>query len=434
MSDIKQRSRLASASIRFGLLGVILLLPTSALAVLTHPLVTWESFFFPFKDGDSWTYEVSDKQGARLVTKAVLPGSIEGCMPGWFADGPPVRPAKILQGSDGSRSYVSSADIFASAAALCHEERLESNGQGGFKRVSTEYASASPLYFFGYGFGLTQGSLSFKEDGVSVGQGTFSETIYWPATEDVTVPAGTFSAQKFAYTIQIDGIKNNRLFSSHIDKTIWAARNVGIVKEILNVDGEISTSSLTATNFSLSRVLSAESKTVSVVEFYNTQLNHYFMTADPAEMDGIDRGSAGLGWVRTGLSFNAYTLDSGIGEKAAVCRFYGDMKLGPDGKRIGPNSHFYTANAFECEGVKASPGWMYEALAFSVSLPIEGICERGGGGAAILAPDTLRPVYRAYNNRYMFNDSNHRYTPDIAVYQTMINQGWIGEGVVFCVP
>lgn len=355
-------------------------------------------------------------------------------MVGFFADDLPVRPAKILQGSDGSRSYVSNADIFASAAALCYEERLEPNGQGKFKRVSTEYASVSPLYFFGFALGQAQSSLSYKEDGIPVGQGTFTESIYLRATEDVTVPAGTFSAQKFAYTILIDGIKNNQSFSSRVDKTIWVARNEGIVKEVLNVDGEISTSSLTATNFSLSRVLSAESKTVSAVEFYNTLLNHYFLTADPAEMAGIDRGSAGPGWVRTGLSFNAYTLDSGIGEKAAVCRFYGDMKLGADGKRIGPNSHFYTANAFECEGVKASPGWMYEALAFSVSLPIEGMCEPGRDATTILAPDKLRPVYRAYNNRYMFNDSNHRYTPDIAVYQTMINQGWIGEGVVFCVP
>lgn len=433
LSNTKPRFRSVRAAIKFGSLVAILLFPTLALALISRPAITLESFFLPFKDGDSWAYEVSDKQGTRQVTKIVLPGSIEGCMVGFFAFDLPMRPAKILQGSDGSRSYVSNANIFASAAALCYEERLEPNGQGKFKRVSTEYAS--PLYFFQYASGLTQGSLSYKEDGISVGQGTFTENIYLSATEDVTVPAGTFSAQKFAYTILIDGIKNNQSFRPWVVKTIWAVRNVGIVKEVLNVDGEISTSSLTATNFSLGRVLSAESKTVPVVEFYNTQLNHYFMTADPAEMAGIDHGSAGPGWVRTGMSFNAYTLDSGIGEKAAVCRFYGDMKLGPDGKRIGPNSHFYTANAFECEGVKASPGWTYEALTFSVSLPFSGICESGGDSTTILlAPDALRPVYRAYNNRYMFNDSNHRYTTDIAVYQTMINQGWIGEGVMFCVP
>lgn len=425
---------MVSASNRFGLLVAMLLFPALALATFGRPAVSWLSFSLPFKEGDSWTYEVSDKQGTRPVTKTVLPGSIEGCMPGFFANDLPVRPAKILQGSDGSRSYVSNADIFASAAALCYEEHREPNGQGKFRRVSTEYNS--PLYFFGYGLGLAhQGSLSYKEDGVSIGQGAFTENIYYlVATEDVVVPAGTFSAQRFDYTILYNGTKNNQSFSSRVEKTIWAVRNVGIIKEVLNVDGEISTSSLAATNFSLSRELSAEPEMVSVVEFYNTQLNHYFLTADPAEMVGIDNGAAGPGWTRTGMGFNAYTLDSGIGEKAAVCRFYGDARLGADGARIGPNSHFYTANAFECESVKTSPGWLYEALAFSVSLPIEGMCEPGRDATTILAPDKLRPVYRAYNNRYMFNDSNHRYTPDSAVYQTMINQGWIGEGVVFCVP
>lgn len=445
MSNIKQRPRSVSASSRFGLLVVILLFPALALAITPPQRITaLGSFYFPFMDGDSWTYEVSDKQSARLVTKTVLPGSIEGYGNVLFVGGLPGlprQPAKILQVSDGSRSYVSNAHVFAYAAGLFYEEHLEPNGLGKFKRVSTEYASASPLYFFWHNLGVPgdmtyhSGTLSYKEDGVSVGQGTFTENIFWIATEDVVVPTGTFRAEKFAYTILINGVKNNQSFSSRVEKTIWAARNVGIVKEVLNVDGEISTSSLTATNFSLSRELSAEPKMVTVVEFYNTLLNHYFLTADPAEMDGIDRGAAGPGWTRTGMSFNAYTLDSGIGEKAGVCRFYGDMELGPDGKRIGPNSHFYTANAFECEGVKTSPGWMYEALAFSVSLPIEGMCEPGEYPSAILAPVKLRPVYRAYNNRYMFfNDSNHRYTPDITVYQAMIDQGWIGEGVVFCVP
>src|SRR5512144_1094821 len=39
------------------------------------------------------------------------------------------------------------------------------------------------------------------------------------------------------------------------------------------------------------------------VEFYNTDLQHYFITADATESVGIDSGSAGPGWVRTGRSF-----------------------------------------------------------------------------------------------------------------------------------
>jgi len=46
----------------------------------------------------------------------------------------------------------------------------------------------------------------------------------------------------------------------------------------------------------------------------------------------------------------------------------------------------------------------------------------------------MQPVYRVYNNRFAFNDSNHRYTTDPAVYNSMQQQGWLPEGVVMCSP
>jgi len=63
-----------------------------------------------------------------------------------------------------------------------------------------------------------------------------------------------------------------------------------------------------------------------VVEFYNTNLDHYFITADPNEAAAIDSGSAGPGWSRTGETFRS-------GGNASVCRFYGSQSP-------GPNSHF----------------------------------------------------------------------------------------------
>jgi YVTN family beta-propeller protein len=41
-----------------------------------------------------------------------------------------------------------------------------------------------------------------------------------------------------------------------------------------------------------------------VVEFYNTHLDNYFLTANADEANAIDGGSAGPGWVRTGNVFN----------------------------------------------------------------------------------------------------------------------------------
>lgn len=151
---------------------------------------------------------------------------------------------------------------------------------------------------------------------------------------------------------------------------------------------------------------------VTVAEFYHPQLKHFFVTASAAEAAGIDAGAAGPGWRRTGLSFKAHTL--GTSNAAPVCRFYGTPG-------IGPNSHFYTGSAAECAQVRGDPAWYYEGLAFAVPLP-------GPDGCA---GDRL-PVYRAYNQGYPDNDSNHRYTTSRSTLADMQRIGWAPEGEVFC--
>ncbi|MHB9102488.1 MAG: reprolysin-like metallopeptidase [Sulfuricella sp.] len=157
---------------------------------------------------------------------------------------------------------------------------------------------------------------------------------------------------------------------------------------------------------------------VQVVEFYNTNLDNYFITADAIEAAAIDNGSAGPGWSRTGNAFKS-------GGSSAVCRFYGSQSP-------GPNSHFYTVNASECADLKllqaAMPAtekrWNSESLDFLSTAPTNGTCPSG----------TL-PVYRAYNNGYARGvDSNHRITTDLAGIQQVVERGWIAEGVVMCAP
>jgi uncharacterized repeat protein (TIGR02543 family) len=153
-----------------------------------------------------------------------------------------------------------------------------------------------------------------------------------------------------------------------------------------------------------------------VVEFHNATLDHYFVTADPNEAALIDNGGAGPGWVRTGLSFKP-------GGFVPVCRFYGSVVP-------GPNSHFYTAAAEECNALKtlqalvpaSSPRWNYEGTAFATNLPVNGVC-----------PTLSVPVYRAYNNGFALGkDSNHRYAIDPNAIQQVIARGWKFEGVVMC--
>ena len=155
---------------------------------------------------------------------------------------------------------------------------------------------------------------------------------------------------------------------------------------------------------------------VGIVEYLNVNLRHYFMTANPGEMTSIETGGAGPGWQRTGFGFTAYVPEVGVPVGALpVCRFYGTPG-------VGPNSHFYTVDPAECSAVKRDRGWTYEGIAFYAFAPLDGRCSAGSV-----------PVYRAYNNRFAQNDSNHRYATDRALLDALGPQGWTVEGVVLCV-
>ncbi len=174
-----------------------------------------------------------------------------------------------------------------------------------------------------------------------------------------------------------------------------------------------------ATSAVLARyLLSGVPASVSVVEFYNTNLDNYFITADAGEAAGIDGGSAGPGWIRTGGSFKS-------GGSTPVCRFYGSQVP-------GPNSHFYTSAGPECEGLKqlqaitpaTQKRWNFESLDFISTSPTNGIC-----------PGGTVPVYRAYNNGFARGvDTNHRISSAAAAIQDVVMRGWINEGVVMCAP
>ncbi|HSV17203.1 MAG TPA: hypothetical protein VLR71_02260 [Casimicrobiaceae bacterium] len=150
---------------------------------------------------------------------------------------------------------------------------------------------------------------------------------------------------------------------------------------------------------------------LDAVEFYNAALDHYFVTASSDEINKLDTGFF-TGWKRTGLSFKVADPTTPSTALSPVCRFYGSPSAGLD-------SHFYSASPSECAAVKQKyPGvWIFESDdVFNVGLPdpITGACANGSA-----------PIYRAWNNRI---DSNHRYTTDAAVQQSMIAKGYIAEG------
>jgi hypothetical protein len=101
-----------------------------------------------------------------------------------------------------------------------------------------------------------------------------------------------------------------------------------------------------------------------------------------------------------------------VTDTEAVCRFYGLPSKGLD-------SHFYSANAGECEAVLThlADAWLLESSnVFTIDLPdtVDGTC-----------PPNTTPVYRLWNARL---DSNHRYTTDLGLRASMIARGYVPEG------
>jgi len=85
------------------------------------------------------------------------------------------------------------------------------------------------------------------------------------------------------------------------------------------------------------------------------------------------------------------------------------------------SSHFYTADAIECAGLKQNPSWQYEKIAFHARVPVAGACAAG-----------TVPVYRMYNDGQT-GAPNHRFTTDAALYQQFTTTfGWTAEGVALC--
>ena len=143
-------------------------------------------------------------------------------------------------------------------------------------------------------------------------------------------------------------------------------------------------------------------KKTLVVEYYYAGFDDYFITANPLEIQGLDAG-VHPGWVRTGLTFLAYS-DPSVAPAGAqpVCRFYLLPQYG--------DSHFYSADPAECAAtaVRFAGSWAEESAAlFYIQVP-----DRTTGAC----PANTRPVYRFVNR---LNQIHHRYTAEQDVRNCM---------------
>jgi hypothetical protein len=157
-----------------------------------------------------------------------------------------------------------------------------------------------------------------------------------------------------------------------------------------------------------------------VVEYYNVNLKHYFMTQNADEINDLDMGLFPF-WVRTGLRFLAYTAP--VNGASPVCRGYLPDPYG--------NTHFYSAIPSECALLGTDPrfiNWVLESpTVFYAVVPntTTGACPTG-----------THPVWRFFNASTV----NHRYTDDISIHDQLVaDPAWAPEGygpdsVNLCAP
>lgn len=224
------------------------------------------------------------------------------------------------------------------------------------------------------------------------------------ALETVTTPMGTFT----------NALHVREQRGAGYVRDVWYAPGVGIVRWMDGAE-EALLAKVTMPTAPVPAVVRA-------VEYFNPALDHYFVTATPAEIDALDNGRF-AGWERTAMSFNVVDAAAAASAGSAVCRYYGSPAYGLD-------SHFYSASPEECAAVQRQwpDQWLLESNnVFQVYLPdtASGACPAG----------TL-PIYRTWNRR---SDTNHRYTLDARVQATMMGRGFVAEGygdppVAMCSP
>ncbi|MFO1305443.1 MAG: BACON domain-containing carbohydrate-binding protein [Burkholderiales bacterium] len=198
-----------------------------------------------------------------------------------------------------------------------------------------------------------------------------------------------------------------------------------------------------------------------VVEFQNpaiamggkTNLTHFFMTAYPDEINGLDTGSTVKGWQRTGRSWRAWPIAAAGGPSPGtpaaakpVYRFFSSRW----------NSHFYTAvEAEKNELLAKNPtqddtiDWKLESVAFYAMAPDGGcpalsvlprskyLCTDTTTPAARDCPAGYYPIYRAFDVGPTSTrpDPNHQFTASwVDIYRNVRFAGYVYEGVAFCAP
>ena len=170
-----------------------------------------------------------------------------------------------------------------------------------------------------------------------------------------------------------------------------------------------------------------DKRLTAMTEFYNPLLDYYFITSRTSDVSLLDSLAA---WRRTGKSFSVYVAQEP--RTLGINRYFFNQ-IAVNQSR---GSHFYTLVQSEKDALASlNPGntqtprlpYNEGVDSYAFAPVIEGI---GGACAAGQVP-----VYRIFRGQARFPDNpNHRFTTELAVYNSFVALGWEGEGVKISVP
>ena len=167
----------------------------------------------------------------------------------------------------------------------------------------------------------------------------------------------------------------------------------------------------------LSQVCFAQSLTpITVVEYFNSTLNAYFITGRSSEQSALD---ASPSFLRTGMSFQALSTNLVTGGAGGICRFYVALTA------PYASTHFYGRQGVDCESLRSKnlSGFAWEGFDFAFpSTPT----------SANVCPNGTKPIYRSFRAASGGVTPNHRYTSDFTAYTGNAALGFVGEGMVGC--
>lgn len=165
----------------------------------------------------------------------------------------------------------------------------------------------------------------------------------------------------------------------------------------------------------LTLAYSALASAVTVIEYYNSALDAYFITGRANEQALLDGSS---GFRRTGMSFQATDATVGSATLSRICRFYVSTT------NPFTSSHFYGKEGSDCEGLRAQnvPGFSWEGYDFATVKPdANNVCPVGN-----------TPLFRGFRAGINGKTSNHRYYPSRALCEAGAADGYVCEGQTFC--